>query len=262
VQEGDHATAPDTSIIDESGAIPVYTGATESESRAARVEAATANLAESCSSMFGETWSSMLGGMFKQVDSLAEKLNGVDVNTEFADQSLSAQFKQVARVIKARDSVGANRNSFFVSLGGFDTHNSVRQLNSLLKQVDDALGAFETEMKAQSLWDNVVVVTASDFGRTLTSNGFGTDHGWGGNSFMVGGGVKGKQIHGQYPSDLTDNSELNIGRGRLIPTTSLDAMWHGVAQWMGVEEARMDEVLPNRGNFPAGSMFNSGDLFD
>jgi uncharacterized protein (DUF1501 family) len=135
-------------------------------------------------------------------------------------------------------------------------------LDDQMGTVDDALAAFEEEMKAQNLWDNVVVVTASDFGRTLTSNGYGTDHGWGGNSFMVGGAVKGEQIHGQYPSDLTDNAELNIGRGRMIPTTSLDAMWHGVAQWMGVEEARMDEVLPNRGNFPAGSMFTSGDLFD
>jgi uncharacterized protein (DUF1501 family) len=191
-------------------------------------------------------------------------LDGVEVTTEFPQQqsSLGAQFKQVARVIKARASVGANRNSFFVRLQGFDTHGSPTELNRLMGLVDAALGAFEEEMKAQSLWDNVVVVTASDFGRTLTSNGFGTDHAWGGNSFMVGGGVKGAQILGQYPSDLTDNSDLNIGRGRLIPTTSLDAMWHGVAQWMGVEEARMDEVLPNRGNFPAGSMFTSGDLFE
>jgi uncharacterized protein (DUF1501 family) len=76
---------------------------------------------------------------------------------------------------------------------------------------------------------------------------------------MFGGAVKGEQIHGQYSRDLTDKGELNIGRGRLFPTTSLDAMWHGVTQWMGVEQARMDEVLPNRGNFSADSMFTSGD---
>jgi uncharacterized protein (DUF1501 family) len=262
VQEGDHATAPDANIIDESGDIPTYVASTDSSSRATRMENAVGNLTESCSSLFAETWSRMLGSMFEQADALAETLEGVDVETEFQQQSsLSAQFKQVSRAIKARAAMGTNRNSFFVKLDGFDTHNDPTQLNNLMAQVDAALGSFEAEMKAQGLWDNVVVVTASDFGRTLTSNGYGTDHAWGGNSFIVGGGVKGAQIYGQYPDDLTDDGALNVGRGRLIPTTSLDAMWHGVAQWMGVEEARMDEVLPNRANFPAGDMFTRGQLF-
>jgi uncharacterized protein (DUF1501 family) len=107
-----------------------------------------------------------------------------------------------------------------------------------------------------------VVVTASDFGRTLTSNGYGTDHAWGGNNFIVGGSVKGGQIHGEYPDDLTADGPQNIGRGRLIPTTSLDAMWNGVSEWMGVDNDGLEKVLPNRGNFPVDDMFSGGDLFE
>jgi uncharacterized protein (DUF1501 family) len=99
---------------------------------------------------------------------------GVEVEETFPDNNnLADQFEQVARAIKARTALGANRGSFFVRIGGFDTHGSLTRLTELMGQVDGALGAFEAEMKVQGMWDNVVVVTASDFGRTMTSNGAG-----------------------------------------------------------------------------------------
>ena len=80
-------------------------------------------------------------------------------------------------------------------------------------------------------------------------DGQGTDHAWGGNHFLMGGAIKGGKIHGNYPDDLTDEGPLNIGRGRLIPTTPWEGVWKGVAEWFGVEDKNMATVLPNLGNF-------------
>ena len=72
-------------------------------------------------------------------------------------------------------------------------------------------------------------------------------------------GVGGK-ILGEYPDNLTDAGPLNIGRGRLIPTTSWDAIFNAVAQWAGVtEEADLAEVLPNRNKF--NGLFTREQLF-
>ena len=86
--------------------------------------------------------------------------------------------------------------------------------------------------------------------------------GWGGNYFVSGGAVRGGRVLGEYPDDLTDDGAQNIGRGRLIPTTSWEAVWQGLAQWLGVDEQHMDDVLPNRANFNASDLFSQADLFD
>ena len=105
-------------------------------------------------------------------------------------------------------------------------------------------------MTAQNVWNDVVVLSVSDFGRTLTSNGQGTDHAWGGNHFMASGSLKGGVMFGKYPSSLTDDGEYSIGRGRVIPSSPWEAMWRPIAQWFGVLGAQMNEVLPNAANFP------------
>ena len=112
-----------------------------------------------------------------------------------------------------------------------------------------ALSAFVTEMKVQARWQDVTVVSTSEFGRTITSNGAGTDHGWAGNHFVLGGSVRGGQIFGTYPNDLTDSGEQSMGRGRIIPTTPWEGVWAPVAEWFGVGQERMAEVLPNLANF-------------
>ena len=120
--------------------------------------------------------------------------------------------------------------------------------SDLLQRLDNALDLFQKEMKDAGLWDQVTVAATSDFGRTLTPNGGeGSDHGWGGNYFMMGGSVKGGQILGEYPSDLTSTGDLNIGRGRLIPTLSWESMLMSAVQWLGLDtEEELDYVLPNR----------------
>merc|ERR1712070_1176109 len=116
--------------------------------------------------------------------------------------------------------------------------------------IDTALSEFKLEMDGQGLWNSVFLFSASDFGRTLTSNGLGTDHAWAGNHMFMGGGVKGGKIHGTYPNDLTDDGPQSIGRGRLSPTTSWEQLWEPVLEWLGItDNAKKDHVLPNRGNF-------------
>jgi cullin-associated NEDD8-dissociated protein 1 len=108
-------------------------------------------------------------------------------------------------------------------------------------------------MVHQGIWDNVVVVTASDFGRTLSSNGLGTDHAWAGNYLVAGGSINGGQIFGNYPSDLSETGPHDLGRGRIIPTLPYDAMWHATAQWMDVDASKMADVIPHHVNFEPGS---------
>jgi uncharacterized protein (DUF1501 family) len=130
----------------------------------------------------------------------------------------------------------------------------------LFADVDASLKAFVDEMKAKNVWDSVTVIQVSDFARTIAPNGnAGSDHGWGGNYFMAGGSVRGGQIVGTYPS-IKENAPLNIGRGRIIPTTSWEAVFLPVAKWAGVNEVDLDYVLPNRKNFPASHFIQ--DLFD
>jgi uncharacterized protein (DUF1501 family) len=164
--------------------------------------------------------------------------------------------------MKSRNGLEAKRDVFYTQHGGYDTHSdNGPTLTALLKEVDDAIGCFAVEMKSQGIWNNVTIASASEFGRTLTSNGLGTDHAWGANHFIAGGSVKGGRIHGQYPNDLTEAGILNVGRGRLIPTTPWEGMWAGLAQWFGVTSQKIaSSVLPNIGNFQT-NIFGAADLF-
>ena len=134
---------------------------------------------------------------------------------------------QVARVIKAHETIGEERQIFYVELGGFDSHASEQtQVQWKFGEIDAALAAFTEEMKAQGRWDETVVLTASDFGRTLGSNGAGTDHAWGGNYLLLGGALNGSQMLGKYPDSLNESSSVNIGRKhRILPTTPWEAVW-------------------------------------
>jgi uncharacterized protein (DUF1501 family) len=177
---------------------------------------------------------------------------------------LANQLKMVARLIRGRTTLGAKRQVFFVSMGGFDLHdNLITNQATLMKQLSDALTAFHRQMDAQGIADKVTCFTASDFGRTLASNGDGADHGWGGHHFVVGGAVKGKQLYGT-PQVVSINNDAkldgyegHVGQGRLIPSTSVDQYAATLAKWFGVPDADLPGILPNLKNF--GGNFNGID---
>lgn len=228
----------------------------------ARILPAVKKLTGSTTSLFGETWSATVQSMLGRTKELGNALKTAEVS-EFPKTGLGIQMEQVAKLVKAHSDLETNRDVFHVQLGGFDTHKNLEaSLTLKMGEIDDALDAFKNEMVAQGLWDDVVVVTASDFGRTLTSNGAGTDHAWGGNYWMMGGEVKGARIHGDYPDDLTSNGPLNIGRGRLIPTTSWEGVWNGIVAWFGVDtNGGIEKVLPNIGKFPVETLLTQEELF-
>jgi uncharacterized protein (DUF1501 family) len=177
-------------------------------------------------------------------------------NVTFPNTILGRQLKQVARAIMGRQGLGALRQTFFVNRGGWDHHSeTLPQQEVMLAEVDAALGAFWQQLVALQIDNQVTIFSASDFGRTLTSNGRGSDHAWGGNQFVIGGSVVGKRIYGQFPSLAVNpdtGAELNpldTGRGRLIPTTSCDAFFAEMALWLGVPSGSLPLVLPNIGNF-------------
>jgi len=219
--------------------------------------------ARESASVFAETHLASLRSALHRTEGLGDVLDNVSLTETFDDElELGQQLQQVARVVAARGTLGAERDAFFVNLGGFDTHNDAEEdLREKFAEMDAALSTFVAELQAQGAWEDVALLSVSDFGRTLASNGQGTDHAWGGNHFLMGGGLAGGQVFGQYPSALGDEAPLNVGRGRLIPTTSWEAVWHGLAQWLGVEPAHMAAVLPNAANFPAGDLLTSQKLF-
>ena len=163
------------------------------------------------------------------------------------------QLEQVARMVKARDTLEEERQAFFVELGGFDTHASeLETVHDKFGQVNGALGSFVAELKAQGVWEQTTIVTASDFGRTLGSNGAGTDHAWGGHHIVMGGDVKGGQMLGQYPARLDEASDVNIGRNhRMLPTMPWEALWNA-REWAGASSASVPTIIPTA-NFPEAS---------
>ena len=176
--------------------------------------------------------------------------------------SLGQQLLQVAKAIGARETLGQDRQVFFVAVGGWDNHtNLLTNLTNRLPDVSQALKAFydatvELDSDTPDVSSNVTTFTASDFARTLSPNtNAGSDHAWGGNYIVMGGGVNGGRLFGSYPQSLAPGNDLDTGRGRLIPTTSVDEYAAELAMWFGIEnDDTLEAILPNIRNFlPAGS---------
>ena len=187
---------------------------------------------------------------------VAQGLSTVQLQTAFpAANALGNQLKMVAQLIGARNSLGAKRQVFMVSLGGFDLHDYLNTKHApLLQQIDDALSAFYQATVELGVADKVTAFTASDFGRTLASNGDGSDHGWGSHHLMVGGAVKGAAFYGTAPpisitDTLAPDDQWHVGQGRLLPSTSVDQYAATLAKWFGVADSEMGALLPNLKNF-------------
>ena len=187
-------------------------------------------------------------------------LNGFPAgNAPFASftgaNPLSAQLRMVARIIASRNALSSKRQVFFVSLGGFDTHdNLLAQHGSLVGRLSSAMTEFYNATVALGVDKQVTAFTASDFGRTLTSNGDGSDHGWGSHHLMVGGAVKGQAFYGSAPPLSVGNTgapedQWHVGQGRLLPGTSVDQYAGTLAKWFGVADAEMSGILPNLSRF-------------
>lgn len=175
--------------------------------------------------------------------------NAQPITTAFPASSLAGQLEAVARLISVRDRLQMQRQVFLVAAGGFDTHDNQNQLQpDLLGDVSDSMAAFHAALTELGVAQDVVTFTQSDFGRTLTSNGDGTDHGWGAHQLVLGGSVAGREIYGTMPRLEIGGPDDATG-GRIIPTQSVDQYAATLLGWFGLADSELDLVLPNLGNF-------------
>lgn len=164
---------------------------------------------------------------------------------------LADQLKLVARMIAASPALGTRRQVFFVSIGGFDTHDGMLTNHPvLMARVADAMSAFYEATVELNVANQVTTFTASDFGRTLTTNSRGSDHGWGSSHFVMGGAVQGQRFYGTAPI-VADNGPDDVGQGRLLPTTSVEQMAATLGKWLGVSDSELLTLLPNLANYNA-----------
>ncbi|HEY3743716.1 MAG TPA: DUF1501 domain-containing protein, partial [Bryobacteraceae bacterium] len=172
--------------------------------------------------------------------------------TVFPKTSIGAQLQEVAKLIQVRDQMNMNRQIFFCSLGGFDTHTvQLTSQDTLYAQLSPALAAFYAATEELTVADQVTTFTESDFSRTFepNSNG-GSDHGWGSHHIVMGAGIKGSKMYGTFPSQQLGGPDDAGSEGRWIPTTAVDQYGATLAQWFGLPTASLPLVFPNIGNFP------------
>ncbi len=163
---------------------------------------------------------------------------------EFPTTRLGVYLQTIAETILARQELGVGRQLFIATRGGFDTHdNQAVYLPDRFGDVAAAITAFDLNMQELGLGNDVTLFTMSDFGRTLTVNGDGTDHGWGSHHFIVGGAASGQMIHGDIPPPGLEH-EWDAGNGALIPTTSVEQYAAALGNWFGLTGPELLNIFP------------------
>ncbi|MFK8037856.1 MAG: DUF1501 domain-containing protein [Crocinitomicaceae bacterium] len=169
--------------------------------------------------------------------------------TTFSTSNISSEMEMIAKTIAARSALGFERQIFFVRHGGWDHHDDLLSRHeSGMTEVNDALVEFKTVLNEMGVFNDVTTFVGSEFARTLTSNGNGTDHAWGGNAIVMGGDVVGNQVYGSYPT-LQIGGPQYIDGGVMVPTTATDSLFSELALWYGLLPSDLPTIFPNLGNF-------------
>ena len=191
-------------------------------------------------------YAGQVGGALAAAPSLSTPFPG--------NNELAAELRTIALLASQHQQLGVARQVFYLAMDGYDTHNGhLSDQPKLFEALDDALSAFQSALEELGLANKVTTFTASEFGRTLSSNGQGSDHGWGGHQFVMGGAVNGGASFGPWPS-LALGGPDDAGYGRLVPTTSVDQMAATLARWLGVGESALAQLFPNVGNFATSNL--------
>jgi uncharacterized protein (DUF1501 family) len=208
--------------------------------------AITETLADTHQHLFEQGFVDVMGRSIEVQRVLSQALEGSTLTTVFPDTGLGNQLRMVARLIAARDKLGLKKQCFFCSIGGFDTHgeDQLTRQSELLREISAAVTAFYAATVELSVANNVTTFTASDFGRTFTSNGRGSDHGWGAHHLVVGGAVQGGKLFGQFPNQTVRGPDDSGGQGNWIPTTSTEAYAATLGRWFGADDAVLAQVFP------------------
>lgn len=236
---------------------PVVFTNTTGGNNAVRFAAQKDLFAQEHPNLFQAAFGSLSTGAIQDSELLGDLLAATPaLATVFPATALGAQLQAIAYQIRLASTLNLKRQIFFARIGGWDTHaDQVDQVDTalgahagLLQQVSQAMSAFHSATVELGVAEKVTTFTASDFGRTYSSNGDGSDHGWGSHHLIMGGAVKGGDLYGRMP-DLTINGPDDTTRGRWIPTTSVDEYGATLARWFGVAETDLPLVFPNLGRF-------------
>jgi uncharacterized protein (DUF1501 family) len=208
--------------------------------------AITQTLAETHQHLFEQGFVDVMGRSIEVQRVLTQALAGTTLATKFPATGLGNQLQMVARLIAARNKLGLKKQCFFCSIGGFDTHgdDQLARQAQLLGEISEAVTAFYAATVELAVADSVTTFTASDFGRTFSSNGQGSDHGWGSHHLVVGGAVQGGKMYGQFPNHTIGGPDDSSNQGTWIPTTSTEAYAATLGRWFGADDAVLAQVFP------------------
>src|SRR5581483_8187607 len=235
-------------LISPDGSLGLH-GLGESTNDQIRIDGFKRLLALPHNNLFEQVYSDTMSRSIAENEVLSNALAGVSVNTQFPDTDLGKQLAMVSKLIAARTNLGMQRQIFFVAVGGYDTHgDQLAAQSGLLQELSGGMNAFYNATVELGVEQSVTTFTASDFGRTLPTNGGGSDHGWGSHQFVMGGSVIGNRLYGSFPT-LAVNGPDDTEDGRWIPTTSVDEFSATLARWFGVAASDMATVFPNIGRF-------------
>jgi uncharacterized protein (DUF1501 family) len=204
--------------------------------------------------LLAKAYSKIQGESQQRSLELGDIINSSTVSVSFPDWSIGPQLQMVAKLIAAREQLGLKRQIFFVMDQGYDAHdNLLSDHDVLMNGFDLSIAAFVRALESLNVSNNVTTFTASEFGRTLSYNGKGTDHAWGNNHFIFGGAVKGAKLYGKYP-DVTLGGPDDIGRGVFAPTVAVEEYGATLARWFGVSATDMPYVFPKLARFGSGNL--------
>lgn len=195
---------------------------------------------------------SSFGRAREQIELLLDALDQVPTTATQYDPNnyVATQLQMVAKMISVREYLGMKRQLFFVGIGNWDSHGTqLTDHATNLSLLDNAVASFNSNIQELNADDSVLTFTMSEFGRTLTVNGDGTDHGWGTHCLLMGGPVAGGAIHGQMPTLEIGGPDDTDFAGRIIPTSSLDQYAATLGTWLGITSSDLNEIFPNLGNF-------------
>ena len=242
------------------GAIALTGSGTGTSVNGLRTAALTDALTAQNANLFETAFGGLTNGAISNSALLSSVITGASpvqaVFNAVPNSSLAQQLHMVARLVNAQTQLGLKRQIFFVRIGGFDLHDNQVALGNtasgahanLLRDISQSLNAFTNALTQLGAENQVTTFTASDFGRTYNTNGDGSDHGWGSHHFMLGGAVKGGDIYGKMPNFAMGGPD-DTGRGRWIPSTSVDEFAATLAKWFGVSATNLPLIFPNIGRF-------------